>query len=68
MRAMELLKNLDIEQLIAELTTERAYSRPIVTAVKPLKNFYPAEAYHKDYYKKHPKGNLLSGSDRPKNC
>ena len=43
------------EQLIAELTAEKVYDKPIVTAVEPLKAFYPAETYHKDYYKKHPK-------------
>ncbi len=43
------------EQLIAELTAEKAYDNPIVTQVKPLKIFYPAETYHKDYFKKHPK-------------
>ena len=43
------------EQLIAELENEKVYDRPIVTTVEPLKAFYPAEEYHKDYYKKHPK-------------
>ena len=42
------------DQLIAELTNEKAYNKPIVTKVEPLKAFYPAETYHKDYYKKHP--------------
>lgn len=43
------------EQLIAELESEKVYERPIVTKVEPLKAFYPAEDYHKDYFKKHPK-------------
>jgi peptide-methionine (S)-S-oxide reductase len=43
------------EQLIAELSAEKVYERPIVTSVEPLKAFYPAETYHKDYFKKHPK-------------
>ncbi len=43
------------EQVIAELTTEKVYNNPIVTKVEPLKVFYPAEDYHKDYFKKHPK-------------
>jgi peptide-methionine (S)-S-oxide reductase len=42
------------EQLIAELTNEKVYGRPIVTKVEPLRAFYPAETYHKDYFKKHP--------------
>ncbi len=43
------------EQLIGELTTEKVYENPIATSVEPLKAFYPAETYHKDYYKKHPR-------------
>jgi peptide methionine sulfoxide reductase msrA/msrB len=30
------------------------YDKPIVTAIEPFKNFYPAEDYHQDYYKKNP--------------
>ena len=43
------------EQLIAELNKEAIWDKPIVTSVEPLKVFYKAETYHKDYYKKHPK-------------
>ncbi|MBN9349516.1 MAG: peptide-methionine (S)-S-oxide reductase MsrA [Chitinophagaceae bacterium] len=30
------------------------YDRPIVTAIKPLTNFYPAEDMHDNYYNLHP--------------
>jgi peptide-methionine (S)-S-oxide reductase len=43
------------EKLIDELTDEAIFDKPIVTSVEPLKVFYNAEIYHKDYYKKHPK-------------
>lgn len=43
------------EKLIAELAEEKIWDKPIVTEVIPLKVFYKAETYHKDYYKKHPK-------------
>jgi peptide-methionine (S)-S-oxide reductase len=43
------------EKLIDELTDEAIFDKPIVTSVEPLKVFYNAETYHKDYYKKHPK-------------
>jgi len=43
------------EALIDELTKEAIWDKPIVTSVEPLKVFYKAETYHKDYYKKHPK-------------
>jgi peptide-methionine (S)-S-oxide reductase len=43
------------EKLINELTKEAIWDKPIVTSVEPLKVFYKAETYHKDYFKKHPK-------------
>jgi peptide-methionine (S)-S-oxide reductase len=43
------------EKLIEELTKEEIWNKPIVTKVEPLKVFYNAETYHKDYYKRHPK-------------
>jgi len=43
------------EDLIEELNNEGIWSQPIVTQVEPLTKFYPAETYHKDYYKLHPK-------------
>lgn len=43
------------EKLIDELNKEGIWNNPIVTTVEPLKEFYMAETYHKDYYKKHPK-------------
>ena len=42
------------EQVIKELTEEKLWDKPIVTALEPLKEFYVAEKYHQDYYKKNP--------------
>jgi peptide-methionine (S)-S-oxide reductase len=42
------------ESIIAELEKEGIWNKPIVTQVAPLKTFYTAKTYHKDYYKKHP--------------
>jgi peptide-methionine (S)-S-oxide reductase len=42
------------EELVTELGEAKAYDKSIVTSVEPLKTFYPAESYHKDYFKKHP--------------
>jgi len=33
-----------------ELNKEGAFSKPIVTTIEPLKNFYEAENYHQNYY------------------
>ncbi len=41
------------EAFIKELEEAKAYDKPIVTEVKPLEEFYEAEEYHRDYYKKH---------------
>lgn len=35
--------------LMAELTADGVFERPIVTEVTPLPKFYPAEDYHQDY-------------------
>jgi len=35
---------------IAELEAQHVWDDPIVTEVAPLDVFYPAEAYHRDYY------------------
>jgi peptide-methionine (S)-S-oxide reductase len=43
------------EKLIDELNKEGIFDKPIVTTVEPLKMFYKAEYFHKDYYKKYPK-------------
>jgi peptide-methionine (S)-S-oxide reductase len=43
------------EKLIDELKKEGIWDRPIVTSIEPLEQFYKAETYHKDYYKRHPK-------------
>ena len=42
------------ETVIKNLEKEGIWNSPIVTQVEPLKVFYRAETYHKDYYKKHP--------------
>lgn len=39
------------EKFIKELNESNKKGMPIVTEVKELENFYPAEQYHKNYYK-----------------
>lgn len=38
------------EEKIKQLTREKKYEDPIVTTITPFTNFYPAEAYHQDFY------------------
>jgi peptide-methionine (S)-S-oxide reductase len=40
--------------VIEELTQSGVYSRPVVTEVLPLANYWPAEAYHQDFFEKNP--------------
>jgi peptide-methionine (S)-S-oxide reductase len=42
------------EALIQDLETEAVFDDPIVTEVAPLETFYPAEAYHREYYRSNP--------------
>lgn len=44
----------EADAIIQELTRERVFRSPIVTEVAPLKAFYPAEEYHKEYYRRNP--------------
>lgn len=41
------------EKMIAELAAENVWTRPIVTELVAAAAFYPAEDYHRDYYKLH---------------
>lgn len=43
-----------VEQILAELNSEKVWKAPIVTQVAALANFYPAEDYHQEYFARHP--------------
>ena len=42
------------EQVIADLTVQKAWPKPIVTQVVPFEQFYAAEDYHQEYFAHHP--------------
>ncbi|MGH7318116.1 MAG: peptide-methionine (S)-S-oxide reductase MsrA [Candidatus Rokuibacteriota bacterium] len=42
------------EQVIEEFTAAKIWDAPIVTEVAPLTAFYPAEAYHQEYFERNP--------------
>jgi peptide-methionine (S)-S-oxide reductase len=39
-------------EVMADLTRQGVFDAPIVTEVTPLDAFYPAEAYHQEYYRR----------------
>ncbi len=51
---------------VDQLTKARAFPRPIVTELAPLRGFYPAEAYHQDYALHHPDNPYIVINDAPK--
>ena len=40
------------EEVVRELEAEHVFDDPIVTQIEPLKAFYPAEEYHREYYRR----------------
>jgi peptide-methionine (S)-S-oxide reductase len=54
------------EAYIAQLNQAKVFPRAIATQVVPLKAFYPAEAYHQDYYARHPDQLYIVYNDAPK--
>jgi peptide-methionine (S)-S-oxide reductase len=42
------------EDAIAELERGKIWNAPVVTEIKPLGPFYPAEEYHQDYFTRNP--------------
>lgn len=41
-------------QVIQDITARGLYDKPIVTEVTPFTGFYPAEAYHQEYFARNP--------------
>lgn len=38
------------ENILKQIAAERIYPNPIVTEIKPIANYFPAEDYHQNYY------------------
>ena len=52
-------------KFIADLNASRVYKQPIATRIEGG-GFFPAEAYHQDFAKKHPFHPYILTNDRPK--
>src|SRR5690606_13127689 len=43
------------QALVEELARDDAFGgRPVVTEIVPLENYWPAEAYHQDFFERNP--------------
>ena len=54
------------EAYIQQLEAARVFPRHVVTQVVPLQGFYPAEAYHVDYYRRNPDKAYCAATIGPK--
>jgi peptide-methionine (S)-S-oxide reductase len=54
------------EQRIGELNAEQIWDGPIVTEVIPFERFYPAEEYHREYYRRNPEQGYCRAVISPK--
>lgn len=41
------------EKMVADLTARQVWADPIVTEISPATTFYPAEEYHREYFRNH---------------
>lgn len=44
----------EAEAMIRAMSQEKLFGKPIVTEVLPLANYWPAEAYHQDFFERNP--------------
>lgn len=56
----------DVAGYVAELTSQRVFSAPIVTELRLREPFYPAEPYHQRYASLHPDDPYIVINDAPK--
>jgi peptide-methionine (S)-S-oxide reductase len=54
------------DDLIRQASQEKLFSRPIVTEVVPLANYWPAEEYHQDFFEKNPSQGYCMAVAAPK--
>ncbi len=54
------------EALIRELEGDKAFPTPVVTEISEAKEFYPAEAYHQNYYRNNPTKGYCQAMISPK--
>ena len=53
-------------EVMAEMAASGVYSRPLVTEVLPEDNYWPAEAYHQDFFERNPNQGYCMAVAAPK--
>jgi peptide-methionine (S)-S-oxide reductase len=56
----------EAEEVIKRLNASKTWGASVVTQVAPFKNFYPAEAYHQEYFARNPEQPYCSVVIAPK--
>jgi peptide-methionine (S)-S-oxide reductase len=54
------------EAYIKQLDDAKVFGKPIVTTLEPLNAFYPAEAYHQDFFRQYPNNPYIRQQAAPK--
>ena len=55
-----------VRHFMAGLVARAVYDRPIVTEVLPVRDYWPAESYHQNYFARHPEQGYCQQVVRPK--
>lgn len=55
-----------LTEYIKKLNESEKHKKKVVTIVQPFKKFWPAEAYHQDYYERNPSDPYVVSVARPK--
>ncbi len=55
-----------VEAVVRELGTEKVFRHPVVTEIVQFTTFYPAEEYHRDYYRRNPERGYCQAVIAPK--
>ncbi len=59
-------QKIEADKIIRELEYDEVFDHKIVTEVRPLVKFYPAEDYHQDYFNKNPEAGYCQAIIAPK--
>jgi peptide-methionine (S)-S-oxide reductase len=56
----------EVEAFMQSMAQEKLFSKPVVTEVQPMTNYWPAEEYHQDFFEKNPSQGYCMAVAAPK--